>query len=247
MSGQSNVVHIAPTPAVEPWIVIDLETGDAPEEAIQAAIERWKAPANWKPETVSKNRAEYAAKARDKAALLDASTILCVGLRSPQGGVMLSGMGVGHLDTIPGWIGVLEYQDEAGLLAGLRAVLDATTDAATVLVGHNIRGFDAPKLRGAYVRHRLPLPRCLRPVEGGPGQPLTDTMRLFGHFSMEYRDAPFVGLDTVCRAFGIPRPKSVVSGAEVPEMHRDGRFAEILTYCAIDVDATAEVYRRMMA
>jgi len=247
ITSNAAVVQIAPTPAPSRWIVLDLETGDADEQAIETAIRAWKAPRNWKPETVEKNRAEHATKLRDQAALLDASPILCVGLRSPSLGLMFSGMGQGHLSEIPGWHGVVECPDERAMLASLGSWLNTVTDNGTVLAGHNVRGFDLPKLRGGYVRHRLPLPMCLRPVECGPSQPVTDTMHLFKHYSMEHRDNPFVSLDTVCIAFGIERPKSIVSGKDVPQMYRDGRIAEILTYCAIDIDATAEVYRLMMA
>lgn len=247
ITNTAAVVQIAPTPDPARWVALDLETGDAPEDAIAADIAAWKAPRNWKPETVEKNRAEYSAKVRDQAALLDASPVLCVGLRSPSLGLMFSGMGQGHLSQIPGWSAVIECPDESAMLAALRSWLNTISDASTTLVGHNCRGFDLPKLRGAYVRHRQPLPQCLRPVMDGPGQPMTDTMRLFGSFSMEHRDNPFISLDTVCRSFGVQRPKELIDGADVPRLHKEGRIAEILTYCAIDVDATAEVYRLMMA
>lgn len=229
-----------------PYIILDTETADAPDVAIAEAIAAWKAPSNWKPETVEAKRAEYAEKARDKAALLDASPIICVGLRTPSIGLMFSGMGKGYLDAIPGWAGVIEADDEAGMLEALRGWLNTLSNADTCLVGHNCRGFDLPKLRSAFVRHRQPLPDCLRPVTAGPGQPISDTMHLFKHFSMEHRDSLYISLDTACRSFGIARPKAIVDGSMVPEMYRAGRYAEILTYCAIDIDSTAELYRLMM-
>ena len=241
----AHVVTLTPPAPAARFIVLDLETGDAPEEAIQAAINAWRAPSNWKPETVEAKRQEQAEKIREKAALLDASPILCVGVRSDRDAVMFSGMSdPGPLD-LPGWR-IESHPDERSMLDALRVWLDLFTDEMTTLAGHNVRAFDLPKLRGAYVRHRLPLPACLRPRDG-QGQPVTDTMTLFKAFSMEHRDDFAVNLDVVCSAFGIPRPKQVISGAEVPRLHRDGRIAEILTYCCIDVDATAEAYRLMMA
>lgn len=228
------------------YVVLDIETGDPDEAAIQAAIDGWKAPSNWKPETVEKNRAEYAEKIRSKAALLDASPILCVGMRADTGAMMFSGMGDPGPLNLAGW-GESHHDTERDMLVAMAAWLNLHTDPLTVLVGHNVRGFDLPKLRGAYVRHRIPLPNCLRPVESGPSQPVTDTMSLFKHFSMEHRDALFVGLDTVCRAFGVPRPKQIISGANVPRLHKEGQIAPIIIYNAIDVDATTEVYRLMMA
>lgn len=241
----AHVVTLTPPAPAARFIVLDLETGDAPEDAIQAAIDAWRAPSNWKPETVEAKRQEQAEKIRERAALLDASPILCVGVRSDREAVMFSGLSdPGPLD-LPGWR-IESHPDERAMLDALRAWLDLITDEETTIAGHNIRNFDLPKLRGAYVCHRLPLPRCLRPREG-QGQPVTDTMTLFKAFSMEHRDDFAVSLDTVAAAFGIPRPKQFISGAEVPRLHRDGRIAEILTYCCIDVDATAEAYRLMMA
>jgi predicted PolB exonuclease-like 3'-5' exonuclease len=62
---------------------------------------------------------------------------------------------------------------------------------------------------------------------------------------MEHRDAQFIGLETVCRSLGIPRPKEVVDGSMVPQLVREGRAAEVCTYCAVDVAATAEAFRLM--
>jgi hypothetical protein len=240
----AHVVTLAPAGAAR-FVVLDLETGDAPEEAIQAAVSAWKAPSNWKPETVVAKRAEAAERIREHAALLDASPILCAGVRSDQEAILFNGMGdPGPLD-LPGWR-IETRADECGLLSALGEWLDRHADADTVLVGHNLRAFDLPKLRGGAVRHRLALPSCLRPRDNG-GQPVGDTMTLFKMFSPEHRDDFSVSLDVVCLAFGIPRPKQYVCGADVPRLHAAGRFAEILTYCAIDVDATAEVYRLMTA
>ncbi|EXJ16946.1 ribonuclease H-like domain-containing protein [Imhoffiella purpurea] len=238
------VVTLTQTAAAR-YVVLDIETGDAPEDAIQAALGSWKAPKNWKPETVEKNRAEAAEKIRSKAALLDASPILCVGARTDREAIMFNGMGEAGPLELSGW-SVRSYPDEGAMLAGMAAWLDTQTDADTILIGHNVRAFDLPKIRGAFVRHRLALPACLKPRTDG-SQPMTDTMSLFKSFSMEHRDAFAVGLDVVCTAFGIPRPKQVISGDDVPRLHREGHFAEILIYNAIDVDATTEIYRLMMA
>lgn len=242
-----RLVTLAAAQPAAAWVVLDLETGDAQEAAIQASIAAWKAPSNWKPETAERNRAEAAVKIRDKAALLDASPILCVGLRTDRDASMISGMPDSGPLTLAGNWCVAQRHNERDMLKFVSQLLDDGTNGSTVLVGHNVRGFDLPKLRNAYVRHRLPLPNCLKPREGEPGQPVTDTMSLFKSFSMEHRDDFMVSLDTVCMAFGIPRPKQYISGADTPRLFNARQYAEILTYCAIDVDATAEVYRLMMA
>ena len=63
-----NAPIATPTPlnahALNPaaYVVLDIETGDAPQAAIDAASMAWKPPANWKPETVESKRAEHAEK-----------------------------------------------------------------------------------------------------------------------------------------------------------------------------------------
>lgn len=242
---QAHVVTLAQATPKATYIVLDLETGEADEGSVDAAIANWKAPSNWKPETVEAKRAEASEKIREKAALLDSSPITCIGCRTDREAVMFSGVG-GSGVTIQGWR-VVATDSEAGMLAAFSEFAASVAGSETTLAGFNVRGFDLPKLRGAYVRNRLPLPECLKPRESGPSQPVTDVMHLFKHFSMEHRDSLFVSLETVALAFGVPRPKSVISGAEAPRLARDGRIAELLTYCAIDVDTTAEIYRLMMS
>ena len=44
------------------FVVLDLETGDAPAKAVAEAIAAWKAPSNWKPETAAAKSKEAAEK-----------------------------------------------------------------------------------------------------------------------------------------------------------------------------------------
>ncbi len=51
-------------------------------------------------------------------------------------------------------------------------------------------------------------------------------------------------LDFYCRAFGIESPKSQgVTGMDVNDLMKEGRYREIAEYCARDVKATLELYR----
>lgn len=241
---QPNAVTLAAPLTAAHWVVLDLETGDAPAEAIAEAIAAWKAPSNWKAETVEAKRREFAEKAIEKAALLDASPILCVALQTDRVRLILNGMD----DTAPdidGWP-VVPCVNERGLLVTLRAWLDASASPETVLVGHNIRAFDLPKLRHAYIRHGLRLPAILQPRLRDEAKAETvDTATLFKAFSMEHRDDFCPSLDTVAATFGIPRPKQHMSGAEVPRMYREGQIQTVLTYCAVDVATTTRAYQLM--
>lgn len=226
------------------WIVIDLETGDAPVEAIVDAIRNWKAPSNWKSETVEAKRAEAAEKIREKVALLDASPILCIGMQTDSARFLLNGMDA-SAPEIDGWP-VMPCLDEYGLLSALRAVLDQVGTPETLIVGHNVRAFDLPKLRQAYIRHGLRPPEILKPRLRDENRAETvDTASLFKAFSMEHRNDFCPSLDTVAASFGIPRPKQHMSGADCPRLYREGQIQTILTYCAVDVATTARAYALM--
>ncbi len=51
-------------------------------------------------------------------------------------------------------------------------------------------------------------------------------------------------LDFYCRAFGIVSPKGRLSGPQINQLFAEGKCREIAQYCADDVRATAELYRR---
>lgn len=221
------------------YAVIDLETGFAPQAAIDAALEGWKPPKNWKEETVAAKRAEMAEKAEEKSSLLDAAPIICLALKTDRITVILNGMDAISYE-IPGWLCV-PCMDEKGLLVALRTILDSSAAPVTIIAGHNILGFDLPKIRNAYLRNRMRLPMALQ----DHAQPVVDTMLQIRYFSMESADERFVGLDTVARVLGIPQPKQVITGADCPRLHRDGRIAEILTYCCLDVATTERAYLLM--
>lgn len=247
MSAQPNVVTLQTASQFADCVVFDLETSDAPEEAIERAVAAWKAPSNWKPETVDAKRAEYAEKARDKSALLDSAPIACMAAKASTGAqVVFSGMGKAQPCEVPGWV-ISQMKNEREMLSLIRAWLDMIAGPETRIVNHNLFGFDLPKLRGAFVRHRIPLPLCLKPRDDGSKQPAFDTMQRFRDYSVEYRDSPFVSLDVACQSFGIARPKEHVSGADVPRLVREGRYAEVIVYSAVDAASTYELYRLMTA
>lgn len=226
---------------IEParYAVLDLETGYAHQSAIDAALDGWKPPRTWKEETVSSKREEMRAKAEEKSALLDAAPIICIALKTDRMAVILNGMDDTSYE-IPGWM-CLPCSDERGLLVALRMIIDCSASPDTVITGHHIAGFDLPKLRVSYVRQRLALPAAL----ANCNQPVLDTMRQINYFSAECSGERFVSLDTVARVLGIPQPKQVITGADCPRLHRDGRIAEILTYCCLDVATTERAYLLM--
>lgn len=242
-----TIKTIAPAATILPatWLSLDIETGDAPDLDVQAALEGWRPPANIKdPSKIAERRREAEQKITDRAALLDSSPILCVCARSNFGALAFNGMDDSRPE-IQGWQ-VTGCGNEREMLCRLRVVLDEYATPETTIVGHNVRWFDLPKLRHAYIRHRLRLPEVLKPrFRDEERAEVVDTMSLFKSFSMENRDSLFVSLDTVCTALGILRPKTIINGADVPRLHRQGKYLEILTYCAIDAEATTRAYLLM--
>lgn len=221
------------------YIVVDCETGFAPQSAIDEAMEGWKPPKNWKESTVESKRKEIAEQAVEKSSLLDAAPILCLALKTDRIAILLNGMSAENFE-VPGWL-VMPCGDERGLLMALRTLLDSIIAPETVIVGHNIYSFDAGKIRNGFLRHRLRLPVAL----AEPDQPMFDTMRQIRHFSAECADERYVKLDAVARVLGIPQPKQVINGQDCPKLHKEGQYAAICTYCCIDVETTARAYLLM--
>jgi hypothetical protein len=55
-----------------------------------------------------------------------------------------------------------------------------------------------------------------------------------------------ISLDKLCKALSIPTPKDGgITGATVWDAVQEGRIAEVAAYCAGDVLATREAWRRM--
>lgn len=229
------------------WVVIDIETGNAPEEAITRKMEEWKPAGNIsKPETIAAKREEAKQKIRQKSALLDEAPILCIAIIKNERRMVFNSMDSAQHD-IEGWC-VKSLGSEQNMLIAFRDWLDAHTSPYTTLVGHNLRGFDLPKIRSAYIRHRLRLPQCMKVSIGIEiaKQPTADTMAIYAYkFAVESNGQPFVSLDKMASALGVPRPKTVISGSDVPAMHERGEHIAILTYCAIDTSTTARCFELM--
>lgn len=217
------------------YIVLDLETCDASESAIQRSIAGWKPPANLKnAATIARRRQEAAQAIRAEAALLDASPVICCAAITPTERVIFDEMPTEQPLAIPGWH-IFQCGAERGLLESMRLWLELRTDDATVLVGHNLRKWDAPKL-----------PALLQPyLTTGERRRLADTRELCRHFSHEHADNLFMALADVAEVLEIPRHKALMSGADVPRLYEQRRFAEILAYCAGDSAITARAYELM--
>lgn len=229
----------APTPYG--YCVLDIETGNGrPEGAEHWMRVNWSPSPNWKAETIGKRYLEALERKRERMALLETAPIICVALKSDTELRCLHAMGAHDPRVVEGGGLVEGFGDMAGMLLALRCLLDAMMEPEAPLVGHNIRGFDLPRLRLAYLRNGLRLPVCL----AQQNQATFDTMLEYGRRFGGGRDA-FVSLDDVLEAFGLESHKGLIDGKDVPTLHAAGQAATIVRYAMLDVLAEAEVFERM--
>lgn len=117
---------------------------------------------------------------------------------------------------------------------------DLTDIGRSVMVGHNIIGFDLPFL------WKRCMVLCVKPPHWFPRNPskyssemVRDTMNLW---DMEQRAGG--SMDRICRLMGIPG-KGDISGADVWPMVAAGDIEGVASYCRADVDRTRLMFKRM--
>ena len=104
----------------------------------------------------------------------------------------------------------------------------------------NGRSFDCPFIMLRSAMLSIPPTRNLMPYryDASIHCDLLDQLTFYGAVRR-------FNLDFYCKSFGIKSPKSEgVSGLDIGPMFREGKFKEIAQYCASDVIATAELFRR---
>lgn len=225
--------------SVAPWLCLDIETtAGRPESAEEFMRRQWAPDSRWTPETIGKRYLEALAKKREKLALLDSAGIAVVALNTAAGRMILHALGE-QPETVTDYARVQGFKDERSMLVGLRHVLVGWCDEGTLLVGHNLKSFDLPRLRLAFLRARLQLPPAL-----GVGQPNFDTMREFCRsFSVERSE--MVGLEEVLGKLGLQSHKGLVNGAQIGDLIANGEMETVLRYAALDVMAESEVFLRL--
>jgi uncharacterized protein YprB with RNaseH-like and TPR domain len=101
----------------------------------------------------------------------------------------------------------------------------------------NGRGFDCPFLIIRSAVHKIKPSKDLMPNRYNDSH-----IDLFDHLSFFGASRRRFSLDMWCRTFGIKSPKAEgVSGEDVKDLFKSGRFIDIARYCARDVKATAEL------
>jgi len=215
-------------------VTIDVETiQGTPDEAEDYVRRTFTADLRWTAATIGERYKQAVEAAKEKRALLDTAPIISVSLRTESDCRLIHWM---PLD-VPAIAGVpLERMpDLRSMLLRVRDYLDCC-GPDTVIVGHNVTGFDLPKLRLAMIRNRIRLPAVL----ADPDQPVYDTMRMWTYFSVDKRQ--FVSLNEALELAGLPSHKGQLSGADVPSLYQAGQFETIALYAICDVLAEDSLY-----
>jgi predicted PolB exonuclease-like 3'-5' exonuclease len=113
-------------------------------------------------------------------------------------------------------------------------------------VSFNGRSFDGPFLSVRSAVHGIAPSKNLvgRRFEFAAAIDLMEVLTFQGAVSRDQTPT----LHAACIAFGIPSPKTEeVHGYTVDVFYRQGRLREIADYCRRDVEATAELFRRVEA
>jgi len=219
------------------FLAIDIETiAGEPTEAEEWMRKSWSPSPKWKPATIGNRFLEAYEKKQEQLALLDTAPIITVAMRTEADCRVIHHLPVGDQQVVGARLE--QTADQAAMLRRVRDYLDQCTPE-TVLVGHNIRHFDLPKLRHAMIRHDVRLPQCLVWHD----QPLFDTMIEWNRYTLDER--PMISLSDVLDACGLPNHKRVIEGAFVPELYQQGQYQTILTYAVADVVAEWNLFLRM--
>jgi len=130
--------------------------------------------------------------------------------------------------------------DEAEVIEGFFDDLRRAKN--TVLVGHNLIGFDLPFLRKRAICLGVPLPSNARfPRDPKPwDKGVHDTMVMWAGA----RDT--ISMDRLCNILGL-EGKGGFDGSQVARAWAEGRHEEIAAYCTQDVERTRALHQRFLA
>lgn len=210
-------------------LFIDIETIRCQREDLNNELAlRVQAPSTYKdPEKIQAYRAAKMDTVIDQTALDGTfGEIVCIGFA-------LDNESVQTLTRRPG-------KSEADILVTFMELVYNNTNFRThpLWVGHNVM-FDIRFLWQRFVINKIPMPLAI-PHNAQPwSQGIFDTMHQWG--GKEFRNH---GLEMLCKVFNLP-PKPFKSDS-VGQLWEDGKYDDIATLCAHDVEMVRELYKRMV-
>lgn len=235
------------------YIVLDIETNEgSPDE-----VERWMRTC-WKPnygigEDGAKRKGSHGPEAignayinmfnskHEKLALMDDAPIACFGIKSNTEMRCLQSLYT-HAPRLLGSAMIEGYATEREVLSAGRNLLDAATTPETIIVGHNIKDFDLPHLRHHFLRNGLRPPACLTNRD----QPIFDTMDEYCYrFCHTVAKKIMISVGDVLDALGLPNHKEIVTGADIGELIKAGKFDTVIQYNLLDLFSEEDLFLRM--
>lgn len=202
-------------------IFIDIET--IPSETMPS-LDDLQAPANYKDEAKIKAWKEAnQVEAWKKQAL-----------NSMQGRIICIGWSWnGESDTL------VDPDDEESIINGLMLDIQKISNeirSPLVFVGWNISTFDLPWIWRKSIQYNLPELRKAIPKDNRLNY--LDLMKVW---ASDYKD--FVSLDSCAKFLGIPHETE--PGSSVFDWWQKGEIDKIAEHCKMDIETTAEIYRRI--
>jgi len=219
------------------YLAFDIETiAGEPTEAEEWMRRTWAPNPKWKPATIGSRFLDAYQKKLERLALLDTAPIISLAMRTEADCRVIHWLPIDE-QQIAG-AALERCADQAAMLYRVQEYLDQCTPE-TVLIGHNIRHFDLPKIRHAMLRRGVRLPQCLVAHD----QPIFDTMMEWNRYTLDER--PMISLSDVLDVCGLVNHKQIAEGAMVPELYEQGEYVTILTYAVADVVAEWSLFLRM--
>lgn len=233
-------IDIETIPAQRPDIMADIrETKQAELDAAIAAVKYKKQEtidewiANEKPKQIQALRDSFDASVEE--------AYRKTGLDGSFGNVCVIGFA---FDDGP--VQLISSLNESSVLSAFNEALDPIPSSEifkTCVIGHNVVAFDLRFLAQRYIVNGIkPHPVIARAAQAKPW----DIDKVFDTSSQWTGSASTrISLDKLCKALSIPTPKDGITGATVWDAIKEGRIEEVAAYCAKDVKATREAYKRM--
>lgn len=140
---------------------------------------------------------------------------------------------------------VSSASDEAFILREFAKCLETISQSDrfnTTVVGHNVSSFD---LRFLVQRHWINSVRPHHIITRAAQAKPWESDKVFDTMIQWAGVGNRISLDKLCKALSIPTPKTDLDGSRVWDAVKDGRLGDVAHYCARDIDATREVYKRM--
>jgi len=135
-----------------------------------------------------------------------------------------------------------DAKDEPRILSAAFDALKGHNGWDATTVGHNVSAFDLRFIVQRSMVHGIKPPMAImRAAQAKPWE----TEKVFDTMVQWAGVGNRVSLDKLCRALGIKSPKGDIEGSQVYDYVKAGKIKEVAEYCAADVVATREVWKRL--